>query len=83
MYKTTGIIDKEFYESTKCHVYPQNRIALLKICIAILVVGYLMEAFLIKDLKWTLICVFALSLYSFAYFYALKKYTKMNLKRMQ
>ena len=83
MYKTTGIIDKEFYESTKCHVYPKKRIVLLKICIAIIVVGYLMEAFLIKDLKWTLICVFALSLYSFAYFYALKKYTKMNLKRLQ
>ena len=83
MYKTTGIIDKEFYESTKCHVYHQKRIVLLKICIAILVVDYLMEAFLTKDLKWTLICVFALSLYSFAYFGVLKKYAKINLKRLQ
>ena len=83
MYKTTGIIDKEFYESTKCHVYPQKRIVLLKICIAILVVDYLMEAFFTKDLKWTLICVFALSLYSFAYFGVLKKYAKINLKRLQ
>lgn len=83
MYKTTGIIDNSFYEEIKYHVYPKNRRGLLKFCITILVLYYLLSVFLIRDLVCACVSVFGISLYTFAFFYTVKKYTKINIKRIQ
>ena len=83
MYKTTGMIDKTFYESIKYHVYPKKGMGLLKACITILILCYLLFAFWLRDLKWACICVFSISLYVFFILYSLKKYKKINMNRMQ
>lgn len=83
MYKTTGIIDKTFYESIKYHLYPKRRMGLLKFCITILTLYYLLSAFLIRDLVSACIGVFGISLYTFTIFYTVKKYIKINMSRMQ
>ena len=83
MYKTTGIIDKSFYEEIKYQVYPKNKIGLLKFCIILLTLYYLLSAFLIRDLVSACVGVFGISLYMFIIFYTVKQYTKINMKRMQ
>lgn len=83
MYKTTGIIDKSFHEEIKYHVYPKNRIGLLKFCITIFVLYYLLSAFWIRNLYGACVGVFCISLYLFIIFYTLKKYTKINMRRMK
>ncbi len=83
MYKTSGIIDKTFYESIKYHVYPKKGTGLLKICIALLFLCYLLFAFWLRDLEWVCICVFNISLFAFLPYYILKKYIKINMNRMQ
>lgn len=83
MYKTSGIIDKTFYKSIKYHVYPKKETDLLKICIALLFLCYLLFAFWFRDLEWVCICVFNISLFAVLPFYILKKYIKINMNRMQ
>ena len=75
MYKTTGIIDKSFCETIEYHVYSKNRMGLLKFCITILALYYLLSAFLIRDLVSACIGVFGISLYTFVIFlYSEKKH---------
>lgn len=83
MYKTTGIIDKSFCETIEYHVYSKNRMGLLKFCITILALYYLLSAFLIRDLVSACIGVFGISLYTFVIFYTVKKSTKINIRIMQ
>ena len=83
MYKTTGIIDKNFYESIKYHVYPKKTIGLFKIYIIVLFLCYFLFSFWLKDLEWAFICVFSISLFAFLPSYVIKKKIKINMNRMQ
>ena len=83
MYKTTGIIDRTFYESIKYHAYPKKGSHFLKICITVLTICYLLFAFWMKDFEFACITMITFSLYTVLFWYIGKKYVKINLRRMQ
>ncbi len=81
MFRTTGILDKEFYDSIKSYLLPQRSAVLMKCCIAVLILCYL-AAFLLQDLSLAFICVFGISLYFFSSIFIIRKIVKINLNRM-
>lgn len=83
MYKTTGMIDKKFYDSIKCNLLPQKVTVLLKICVAMMILCYILFAFIYHDFFWTCLSVYGISLFMIVFKFIVEKYVKINLDRMQ